>query len=245
MNRNTVLLIVAGVLAGVVLGGRAALRAQFPANPLPSAETAARGTAPQYDVKDALSRPYDFPFAKPTSLEKIREHLSRTLNAPVVFDKAALDRRDIHVEDEVALELKGVRLKTGLKLLLDQVGMTYRVVVEDNLLVITDSEGADDPLERIWAELRSLHRDLHDVQDAVDDLLDAQGDEGGGEHRLRKPTIIEEMPGEEPAAAPGEAHPSAPRSAPRARPETPGGEGNPRPAPSRIPLGGRRRVASV
>lgn len=239
MTRKTGLLMALGVLLGLGLTGRVALQAQIPPqSPFPS-------NALRYDIKDALARPYDFPFAKPTSLEKVREHLSRTLKAPVVFDRAALDRRDIHPEDEVTLELKGVRLKTGLKLLLDQVGMSYRVVAEDNLLVITDSDGADDPLERIWAELRSLHRDLHDIQDAVDDLLDARGDDG--EHRLHKPTIIEEMPGDQPEGAPGADHPTAPKAAPRKTPhdQPPGTEEDPRPAPTRIPLSGRRRIPAV
>ena len=84
--------------------------------------------------------------------------------------------------------------KTGLKLLLDQVGLTYRVIAEDNLMIITDQEGSEDPADRIWAELRALHRDLHAVQDAVDDLSDYLGGEGGEGARVRKPTIIEEMP---------------------------------------------------
>ena len=92
------------------------------------------------------------------------------------------------------LELEGVRLKTGLKLLLDQVGLTYRVVAEDNLMIITDQEGSEDPADRIWAELRALHRDLHAVQDAVDDLTDYLGRRSGEGARVRKPTIIEEMP---------------------------------------------------
>ncbi len=34
----------------------------------------------------------------------------------------------------VQLELDGVRLKTGLKLLLDQVGLTHQVIAEDKLV---------------------------------------------------------------------------------------------------------------
>ena len=107
-------------------------------------------------LQAALLQPYRFPFARPTSLEQVCAHLKQTLKAPVVLDLAALDRRKVEPDDTVVLELDGVRLKTGLKLLLDQVGLTYRVVAEDNLLIITDKEGSEDPADLILSELRAL-----------------------------------------------------------------------------------------
>ncbi|MGO9917796.1 MAG: hypothetical protein ACLQIB_24265 [Isosphaeraceae bacterium] len=154
----------------------------------------ARGGSRAATLQDALLRPYDFPFSRPTSLAQVCVHLKQTLKAPVVIDLAALDRQDVEPEDPVQLELEGVRLKTGLKLLLDQVGLTYRIEAEDNLLVITDHEGSQDPGERIWAELRALHRDVHDLQDSMDELREFFGDDRQSGPRVRKPTIIEEMP---------------------------------------------------
>jgi len=153
-----------------------------------------RGGSGAATLQDALLRPYDFPFSRPTSLAQVCNHLKQTLKAPVVIDLAALDRQNVEPEDPVQLELEGVRLKTGLKLLLDQVGLTYRIEAEDNLMVITDHEGSQDPGERIWAELRALHRDLHDVQDSLDELREFFGDDRQSGPRVRKPTIIEEMP---------------------------------------------------
>jgi hypothetical protein len=144
-------------------------------------------------VVEALERPFVLPFGEPTRLDEVCRHLGRILRAPVVLDRAALDRQQLRPDDEVQLELEGVRLKTGLKLLLDQVGLTYRVISEDNLLIVTDSEGSDDPLQRVLAELKALHRDVHNLQQDLDDLralLDVD-DEGP---KMRKPTIIEEMP---------------------------------------------------
>ena len=112
----------------------------------------ARGRAAS--VQDVLLRPYRFPFNQPTSLSQVCLHLKQTLGVPVVLDIAALDRQDVDADDTVQLELDGVRLKTGLKLLLDQVGLTYQVVPDDNLLIVTDREGSEDPLDRIWTELR-------------------------------------------------------------------------------------------
>jgi hypothetical protein len=268
MTRRHWFLLLAGVVVGLFISGRFALRAQDRALP-PQANTShsprensgespklpaptgvaadpvqqphtTQGNQLTATLQDALLRPYHFQFSRPTSLAQVCAHLQETLKAPVVLDLAALDRKSTEPDDTVQLELDGVRLKTGLKLLLDQVGLTYRVIAEDNLLIITDQEGAEDPAERIWSELRALHRDLHAVQDAVDELADYVGIEGAGGPRVRQPTIIEDMPenaGDKPAIIPEK---------PGRALEKPDRSGVPAPgsrslAP-RVPLAGPRRV---
>jgi hypothetical protein len=260
-----------GVLIGLVASGRLVLHAQEPrgsrpvdsnragydlepgspirelpagqpeANHPSGSEPARSGTA---SVQDALLRSYRFPFRRPTSLADICLHLKRTLGVPVVLDVAAMERQDVTPEDTVQLELDGVRLKTGLKLLLDQVGLTYHVIAEDNLLVITDREGSEDPLDRIWDELKKLHRDIHDIQDAVDEVADALYSEAEEGPRVRKPTIIEEKPeGPDPPAieAPdAKPAPKAPEQKPDKSP-APKGRRGVRPTPSRVPLADPRR----
>jgi hypothetical protein len=255
-----------GVLIGLVASGRIVLHAQDRAAPLstdarrsqtdvsgetlPRQERPARAEAAavtgldsaragRASVQDALVRSYRFPFSRPTTLAQVCLHLKETLGVPVVLDIAALDRQDVDKDDTVQLDLEGVRLKTGMKLLLDQVGLTYHVVPEDNLLIITDHQGSDDPLDRIWNELRTLHRDLHDVQDAVDELSDALcGDEQDGP-RVRKPTIIEEKPDRNPA---GPEPPQGEAEQPKSPGRKPGNAQSPvqprgaRPTPSRVPL---------
>ena len=267
MARKHRFLLLAGLGVGLMISGRLAILAQDrplgppvnsrpgpraktgempPDSPEINVEAAERQPLPQtandsanvVTLQEALLRPYRFPFSRPTPLEQVCAHLRATLKGAVVLDLAALDRKSVEPDDPVQLELSGVRLKTGLKLLLDQVGLTYRVVAEDNLMIITDQEGSEDPVEKIWAELRALHRDLHAVQDAVDDLggyLDV--DEGGP--RVRKPTIIEDLPenaGGKPGVAPAK---------PGRNGEKPAGTGVPeqgsRPVPSRVPLAGPRR----
>ncbi|MFO0909761.1 MAG: hypothetical protein U0794_15670 [Isosphaeraceae bacterium] len=122
-------------------------------------------------------------------------HLARSLGRPVVLDKAGMDRLDVRSDDTVQLVLDGARLKTGLRLLLDQLDMTYRVETEDNLLILTDSVGSQEPTDRILAELESLHHDVHALQDVVEDLRAAMGLDPEEGARMRKPTIIEEVPG--------------------------------------------------
>ena len=164
--------------------GQARARAEAPGPRVARAETGP-------SIQEALLRPGDLPFAGETTLEEVRDHLVRTLGGPVVLDRAALDRLHLTPEDTVQLDLKGVRLKVGLKLLLDQVGLTYRVVPEDNLLILTDPEGSDDPTQRALAEVKAMHREMHDLQDAVDDLRDLVEEELGVEPEPpRHPTTL-------------------------------------------------------
>ena len=135
---------------------------------------------------------------------------------------------EVNPDDTVELDLKGVRLKTGLKLLLDQQYLTYRIIPEDNLMILTDKEGSDDPLDKVWTELSHLHNDIHDIQDAVEELREMSGspgdfDEEGGP-RLRKPTIIAELPEN---AAPGR-DAEDPKPGTQAEPNDPGPSKPPR-----------------
>lgn len=166
-------------------------------------------------VQDALLQPFDFAFAKDTPLSEVAATLGKSLGIHVVLDRAAMNRLDVLPDDTVQLELKGVRLKTGLRLLLDQLDMTFRVEPEDNLLVLTDATGAGDAVDRVLSEVESLHHDVHALQDAVDDVRGAMGLDEGDRERLRKPTIIEEMPQENEAAP--KAKPPADKPAPRPR----------------------------
>ncbi len=246
MTRNRWLLVFTGLIGGLLLllrapDGAARIEQGTSKGGGPAAPEVADGDAPKQgsSLEVALLRPYRFPFAKPTPLFEVCAHLKQTLKSEVVLDLAALGRQDVEPEDRVQLDLDGVRLKTGLKLLLDQVGLTYRIVAEDNLMIITDVEGSDDPTSRILTELQALHRDLHALQDDVDELRDLMGDDRQG-GRVRKPTIIEELPegegpGQKPIVVPEQ--PGNPRPKPGANAPAAGT----RPAPSRVPLHGPRR----
>ncbi len=160
------------VAAGLFASTRWTLRAQDrPGKGQARARVEAAAPRPAgVSVQDALLRPLDLPFGDETTLEEVRRFLADALGAQVVLDRAALDRLELTPEDTVQLDLKGVRLKVGLRLVLDQVGLSYRVEAEDNLLILTDPGSGADPASRVIAELKALHRDLHDLQDSVDDL---------------------------------------------------------------------------
>ena len=219
-SRSGLVLLV--VTTGLIASARLTSRAQergvgtAPTQTAPSKPRIAppaRVEGPPVSVQDAMLRPFVMPFGEPTSLEDVCKHLRQSLGGPVVLDLAALGRQKVTPQDKVQLDLKGVRLKTGLKLLLDQVGLTYRVVPEDNLLIVTDAEGSDDRLDRVFTELEAVHRDLHTLQDALDEVRATLGIEEGVP-TMRQPTIIEELPTrpEEkpeapPATTPGRARP--------------------------------------
>jgi hypothetical protein len=224
-----VLLVIAVlVLVSAQLTLQAQPRRSTPATALRQGETQARDNDRDRDqiksglsplsVQDALQRPFTFPFEVPTTLTEVCQYLRKELRAPVVLDLAALERQELRADDQVQLQLEGVRLKTGLKLLLDQVGLTYQVVAEDNLLILTDTEGSTEPIDRILSEVKALHLHVHDLQDTVDDLITTLGvseDQGGA--KMRKPTIIEEQPGdtkpgEKPQPPPGSGTTERPRS---------------------------------
>ncbi len=210
-------LVVVAVAVGVVATARWSLQAQDRAAKAPArakGEAGARGAGGVVSVQDALLRPLDLPFEQETTLEEVRQYLARSLGAQVVLDRSALDRLELTAEDTVQLDLKGVRLKVGLKLLLDQVGLSYRVVPEDNLLILTDPESSDDTAQRVLAELKSLHREMHDLQDTVDALRDLVEEDLGVEpDRAKHQSTLVRL---------GRVKPSQPRDRGRVLRATPG-----------------------
>jgi len=148
--------------------------------PMPEADSTLPSGHHEVSVQDALLLPFDLPFGRETTLEEVAKHLQRNLHAQVVLDVGALERQDLTASDTVKLQLRGVRLKTALKLLLGQVGLTYRVIPEDNLLILTDAQESDDRYAHILDELKALHRDVHSLQDSVDELLEDTGVEKKG-----------------------------------------------------------------
>ncbi len=220
MRRLMTPFLVAGLLVGLVTASHLSLRAQIkPADPptkplaVATAEPARQGASGS--VQDALLKPYAFRFARPTPLAEVAQRLGHDLGFPVVLDLAALERLDVTADDTVKLELVGVRLKTGLKLLLDQAGLTYKVIAEDNLLILTDKQGSEDPIERVMAEIHEIHRDIHDIQDALDEVREVTGLTGEEGAQVRKPTIIEEVP-DNPDAKPQEGAMPKPSKRPEA-----------------------------
>ncbi len=210
--RAVLIVAVSALVLGTLDPARLGLRAQDHDHEREHGTRAATGAgiSPTVSVQDALQRPFTFPFEEPVTLSHVCQYLKKLLRAPVVLDLAALDRQELRPDDQVQLQLEGVRLKTGLKLLLDQVGLTFYVVPEDNLLVLTDVTGSSETMDHVLSELKALHRDVHDLQDAVDDVKWSLGVDEEGGARMRKPTIIEEVPGDDKQQGKSEPRPQPP-----------------------------------
>jgi hypothetical protein len=196
------------IVASIVLARLGAFAQEGSAKPAPKGMRFVRPLRPQpatsISIQDALLVPCDIEYAADTTLERIAADLHQLVGGPVVLDPAALKRQKLTPQSTLGLKVAGVRLKVALKLLLEQAGLAYRVEAEDNLLLITDQQGTGESTDRILTELRDLHRDLHDVQDAVEELYQSLAPAEG---EMRKPTIIEEVPDDKKPKPPARTRP--------------------------------------
>ncbi len=92
-----------------------------------------------------------------TPLEEVVEFLKDQHVIPIEFDTRALDDCGIGTDTPITRNLKGIRLRSALRLILDDLGCTY--ITKHETLMITTSEAADAHVE---THVYSLHR-LGDV----------------------------------------------------------------------------------
>ena len=90
------------------------------------------------------------------------------------FDKLTLD-----IETDGSIDPKGA-LREAAEVLIQQ------------LAIFTDARGSGDTARQILDEIRDFHRDLHELQDVVDEMYDALMPADGP--TIRKPTMIEPEP---------------------------------------------------
>jgi RNA polymerase sigma-70 factor (ECF subfamily) len=102
---------------------------------------------------------------KDKTLEEILEELRETSGLNIFVDKPSLEAAGIALGQPVSLRLKGVTLKTALKYVLRNSGLTY--VVEDGIVTITS--GATPGNERV-----SKIRRVYPVGDLVGPSKDAE-----------------------------------------------------------------------
>lgn len=84
-----------------------------------------------------------------TPLRKVLEELRSVHGINIVPDKATLHEEGVNLDHPVTLKLEGIPLKSALKLLLDQAGLTY--ALEDEVLKITTPNHARGPrIQRVY-----------------------------------------------------------------------------------------------
>jgi hypothetical protein len=99
-----------------------------------------------------LDQPVSMPFPNDTPLEDVIKYIkSATVSPalpegiPIYIDPIGLQEAEKSEAAPVKINLEGVPLKRSLKLLLNQLGLTY--TVKDGLMTITSKEAKDQPTE--------------------------------------------------------------------------------------------------
>ena len=103
---------------------------------------------PHSEVRDKI----EAALREPTQLEFVETPLTDVVNflkdqhkIEIQLDKKALDDVGIGTDTPVTTNLKGVSLKSALRLMLRGLGLTY--VIKDSVLLITTPEQAESELE--------------------------------------------------------------------------------------------------
>ncbi len=92
--------------------------------------------------------------AREAPLGDLVEVLSTALDGPVVLSRVKLEEAAINLETPVTYRLRNVSLKSGLRHVLGQLGLTY--VIKDDAIVITTPEDAGSQLETRVYDCRDL-----------------------------------------------------------------------------------------
>jgi hypothetical protein len=98
-----------------------------------------------------LDEPISMSFANETPLEDVLKYIKSATQGPndagipIYVDPVGLQEAEKTMTSPITLDLEGVPLKTTLKLLLKQLGLTY--TVKDGLLTITAENSEDQPTE--------------------------------------------------------------------------------------------------
>ena len=100
-----------------------------------------------------LRQPVDLPFRRDTPLEDVIQYIKTATAAPdcprglsIYVDPIGLQEAEKTEQSPVRIDLKGVALETGLRMMLAQLGLVA-YVDKEGILVITSREARDGPLE--------------------------------------------------------------------------------------------------
>jgi hypothetical protein len=102
-------------------------------------------------ILSKLEDPITMAFANETPLEEVLKYIKNATTGvndtgiPIYVDPVGLQEAEKTLASPVTLDLEGVPLKTTLRLLLKQLGLTY--TVKDGLLTITNENAEDTPTE--------------------------------------------------------------------------------------------------
>ncbi len=104
-----------------------------------------RNTAEERNIERKMTEPVTLSFAN-QSLREIIDYIRGDHGINIFVDEPALAEKGITLDSPVTIKLENISLKSGLKLLLNLVHLTY--VVADDVLKITTEEQARGKLEQ-------------------------------------------------------------------------------------------------
>jgi hypothetical protein len=124
-------------------------------------------------------------------LEEVAAVLQETYGIPVQMDSASLDEIGIDPQEPVTVSLHGISLRSALRLMLKQLGLTY--IIQNEVLLITTPEAAESELTTCVYDVRDLlHRKRSGVDfDSLIDMIisciavETWAENGGGESDIR------------------------------------------------------------
>jgi hypothetical protein len=96
--------------------------------------------ADEAKIRDALVAPTKFEFAD-TPLSNVIDQLKQSNHIEIQLDKRALDDAGVSADTPLSIRLTSTALRSGLRLMLEQIGLTY--MLGDGYLLITTPSGAE------------------------------------------------------------------------------------------------------
>ena len=94
-------------------------------------------------IAEELKKPTQLEFIE-TPLQDVIDYLKNYHGIEIQLDKKALDQANVGTDTPITKNLKGISLRSALRLMLKELDLTY--VIQDEVLLITTPENADSRL---------------------------------------------------------------------------------------------------
>jgi hypothetical protein len=133
---------------------------------------AVRMTAKERAIMQALDSPVSVDF-KDSPLDAALEYLRTVTGQPIIVDPGALDAAGVTYETKVTLRVKGVGLRTVLRKVLGELGLTY-VVMDEAIQVITPQQARAMTVTRVYYIGNLITGDWFDTWFGLDEVVAAR-----------------------------------------------------------------------
>jgi hypothetical protein len=129
-------------------------------------------TAKEKAIMQALNTPISVSF-RDSPFEAVIEYLRTLTGVPIAVDKSVLDAAGVTYETKVSVRLPEVSLRTVLRRVLGEVGLTY-VVKDEAIQVITPQQAREMVVTRVYPIRDLITGDWFDVSFGWDEFVAAR-----------------------------------------------------------------------